>query len=38
MDVKARSASGGWSAPKLVERNIFEFEIKPHSYRVFRIE
>jgi hypothetical protein len=35
---KARNASGGWSAPKLVERTIFEFEIKPHSYRVFRIE
>ncbi len=38
MDGKARSASGGWSAPRLIERNIFEFEIKPHSYRVFRID
>lgn len=33
-----RNASGGWSAPRLVERNIFEFEINPHSYRVFKLE
>jgi hypothetical protein len=33
-----RKPSGGWSAPKLVERNIFEFEIKPHSYRVFKLD
>jgi len=32
-----RKASGGWSAPRLVERNIFEFEINPHSFRVFRL-
>jgi hypothetical protein len=32
-----RNATGGWSAPRLLERNIFEFELKPHSYRVFKL-
>ena len=32
-----RNAQGGWSSPRLKERNIFEFEIKPHSFRVFRL-
>ena len=35
---ETRKASGGWSAPRLVERKLFEFEIKPHSYRVFKLE
>ena len=38
IDGELRNASGGWSAPQLVERNVFKFDIKPHSYRVFRLE
>ena len=35
---KNRKAQGGWSQPKLKERNEFEFTLKPHSFRAFRLE
>ena len=30
-------ARGGWSFAKIPEKKIFEFELKPHSFRVFQL-